>query len=266
MQHQIVAVGIGEERDPAVPGAHRLASERDTLGFQSGAGGVDIVDPEGAMAVALGREPADALRRPDAEARFACPDLKPGTVVRSQPERLDVESARPLGVLRRDRDEVEPADNRSSVRGPRSRKADDLKRDTRTSQPLERSARARALRERWCSRSVAREPCGRPRHAYATLPLREALLRLVPASCDADLRGSSARGLQLCASGDRLLWRGRCFTVSRSSAAPTASGDWRRDAAIGCQPALLPDWWTRGPGVVRTGVRPVTGGGWAGAA
>src|SRR5437879_13642307 len=84
------------------------------LGLEFGASGHHVINMEGGVGVLLGRElHAESLRLPDAEARFARPDFEAPMVVRSQPERVDVERARSLGVLRRDGHEVELADHRS---------------------------------------------------------------------------------------------------------------------------------------------------------
>src|SRR3712207_7474956 len=47
------------------------------------------------------------LGLPDAEARLTGPAVEPRVLVGPQPERVDVEAARALGVARRDSDEVD---------------------------------------------------------------------------------------------------------------------------------------------------------------
>ena len=76
VQHQVVAVGVGEEGHLAAAGVQRIARERDAPALQLGAGAVEVVDVQGDVAVFLRREgPADAFGLPDRQAGLAGPEL-----------------------------------------------------------------------------------------------------------------------------------------------------------------------------------------------
>jgi hypothetical protein len=79
----------------------------------SSARGRHVVDVQRGVGVLLRRElhPV-AGRLPDAEARVADPDVEAGVIVGPQPECVEIERARALGVLRRDPHEVQLADHR----------------------------------------------------------------------------------------------------------------------------------------------------------
>src|ERR1044072_1179309 len=111
VQHQVVAVGIGEESHVAHAGVERVAGERDAFALELRARGGDVLDVQREVAVLRGLERhALLLRLPDAEAGLADPELVSRVRVGAQAERLAVELARALGILRRDADEVELRD------------------------------------------------------------------------------------------------------------------------------------------------------------
>ena len=58
MQHQVVAVRIGEERHQAHPGVECVAGEGHTLCLELGPRGVDVVDVESRIHVLVLRKPA----------------------------------------------------------------------------------------------------------------------------------------------------------------------------------------------------------------
>ena len=115
MQHQVVAVGIGEEGHVADPGVEGLAVELDPLGLELRPRRGDVVDVQRRVRVFLRRELHPLLRRlPDAEAGLPRPDLVLAPLVGPQAERLDVEAPRALGVGRGNADEVGLGDHGSS--------------------------------------------------------------------------------------------------------------------------------------------------------
>ena len=94
MQHQVVAVGIREERHVADAGVEDVAGELDALGLELLPRRGHVVHVQRGMGVLLRRElHAEPLGLPDAEARVAGPDLGLRVVVGSQAERVDVEAA-----------------------------------------------------------------------------------------------------------------------------------------------------------------------------
>jgi hypothetical protein len=94
VQHEVVAVGIGERRHVADTGVEGVAGEGDASGLKLGARGRNVVDAQGKMAVLLGGElHAEPLWLPDRQACGAGPDLKAGVLVGAQAKRLDVEAA-----------------------------------------------------------------------------------------------------------------------------------------------------------------------------
>ena len=112
VEHQVVAVRVGEEGHVADPGVHDLPCELDPVGLQLRACRCDVVHVQRRVGVLLGCElHPEALRLPDPEARLAGPALEPRVLVGTQPEGVDVEGPRALGVPRRDADEVESADH-----------------------------------------------------------------------------------------------------------------------------------------------------------
>ena len=56
VQHQVVAVGVGEERHVADAGVEDVAGELDALGLELGAGRGDVIDVERQVGVLLRRE------------------------------------------------------------------------------------------------------------------------------------------------------------------------------------------------------------------
>jgi hypothetical protein len=108
VEHQVVAVGVGEERHLADAGVERLATEDDARGLELGPGGCDVIDVKGEVGILLGGErDAEPAGLPDPEARLTDPELEAATLVRPEAERVDVEGAGPLGVGRRYTDEVQ---------------------------------------------------------------------------------------------------------------------------------------------------------------
>ena len=108
MQHQVVAVGVAEERHVADTGVERVAAELDAFRLELLSCGLDVFDVESQVPVALWLERhSELLRLPDAEAGVAGPELVPRVLIPFQPEDLAVEPSRAIGVLRRDADEVE---------------------------------------------------------------------------------------------------------------------------------------------------------------
>src|SRR2546421_2270683 len=112
VKHEVVSVGIDEERHMADARVQDLAGELHALGLELRAGLGHVVRVQGGMRVLLGRElHAETFGFPDAEARIARPDLELSAVVGPQAEHVHVEAAGALRVLRRDADEVELADH-----------------------------------------------------------------------------------------------------------------------------------------------------------
>ncbi len=78
VQHEVVAVGVVEERHVADPCVHDLADELDALCLELGARRGDVVDVQREVGVLLrGERQAQALGLPDAQARLAGPASKP---------------------------------------------------------------------------------------------------------------------------------------------------------------------------------------------
>src|SRR4029453_13921635 len=112
VEHQVVAVRVGEEGHVADAGVEDVAEELDALAPELGPGRGDVVHVERKVRALLRRE-LEALtgRLPDSEARLADPKLEAGLRVGPKLERVDVERARALRVGRRNADEVEPRDH-----------------------------------------------------------------------------------------------------------------------------------------------------------
>jgi len=93
VEHQVVAVGVAEQRHVTDAGVEGVAGELDALGLQLGARRGDVVDVQRRVRVALrGELHPHLLRLPDPEARVADPELELRAVVRPQAERIDVEA------------------------------------------------------------------------------------------------------------------------------------------------------------------------------
>src|SRR3954447_4296655 len=108
VEHQVVAVRVGEERHMADARVERVAGELDPPALELSACGGHVVDVDRQVAVLLRLElPAQPGRLPDAEARLADPELVIGLVVRAQPKRVDVERSRAIAVGRGDCDEIQ---------------------------------------------------------------------------------------------------------------------------------------------------------------
>src|SRR5262249_62265989 len=77
VEHEIIAVRVGEEGHVADAGVEGVAGELDALGLELGAGRGDVIDVERRMGVLLRRElEAEGGRFPDAEAGVARPELE----------------------------------------------------------------------------------------------------------------------------------------------------------------------------------------------
>jgi hypothetical protein len=108
VQHEVVAVRIAEERHVAHARVEHVPEELHALALELRLRGGDVVDAERQPIALLRNERhADGLRRPDAQARVARPELVLGVVVRAQGEHVAVERPRAVRVLRRDTDEVD---------------------------------------------------------------------------------------------------------------------------------------------------------------
>src|ERR1044072_4484684 len=78
VEHQVVAVWVGEERHVADAGVHDLAGQDDAFGLELRPGRGDVVHVKGRVSVLLWRELHTELRRlPDAEAGLPSPELEP---------------------------------------------------------------------------------------------------------------------------------------------------------------------------------------------
>src|SRR3954447_4082360 len=112
VQHQVVAVGVGEEGHVADAGVQGVAQELDAFGFQLLARGFDVFDVQRRVGVLLrGELEAHFRRLPDREAGVPDPELVLPVLVGAQAEGVDVEGARAVGVGGRDADEVELGDH-----------------------------------------------------------------------------------------------------------------------------------------------------------
>src|SRR5688572_8303101 len=108
VKHQVVAVGVAEERHVADTGVEGVAAELDAFRLELLARRLDVLDMESKVPVVLWLERhSELLRLPDAEARVAGPELVQRLLVPFQAEHVAVEPSRTIGVLRRDADEVE---------------------------------------------------------------------------------------------------------------------------------------------------------------
>jgi hypothetical protein len=97
VQHEIVAVGVGEERHAANACVERLAGEGDALALQLGPGLRDVIDMQREMPILLGRElDPEPPGLPDAKTRVACPELELRVVIRTESESFAVEPPRTL--------------------------------------------------------------------------------------------------------------------------------------------------------------------------
>src|SRR3954470_12055136 len=124
VQHELVAVGIGEDRHVADAGVEGVAEELDSLGLEHGAHLSDVVAAQRPRVALLGDERhALLLGLPDPEARVAGPLLPLSVLVGAQPQDAAVEGAGALGVLGGDTEEVESFDDshETSLHGSRSR-------------------------------------------------------------------------------------------------------------------------------------------------
>src|SRR4029077_1309160 len=111
VEHERVAVRVDERRHVADARVDGLADELDALRLELGPCGPDVVHLEERDGVRLRLELlAPLLRHPDREARVAGPELALRVLVRTQPERLDVDPPRPLPVSRRNADGVDLRD------------------------------------------------------------------------------------------------------------------------------------------------------------
>src|SRR4051812_34108789 len=118
VQHELVPVGVGEDRHVADAGVEGVAEELDALGLEHGAHLSDVVAAQRPRVALLGDERhALLLGLPDPEARVAGPLLPLSVLVRAQPQDAAVEGAGALGVLGGDAEEVESFDD--SHDGPR---------------------------------------------------------------------------------------------------------------------------------------------------
>jgi threonine/homoserine/homoserine lactone efflux protein len=112
VQHEVVAVRVGEEGHVTDPRIHDLTGEHDALGLELGTRGRDVVNVKREMGILLWCERhAESLGLPNAEASVPEPDLEARTLIRPQPERVDVEVQGALRILRRDGDEVQFGDH-----------------------------------------------------------------------------------------------------------------------------------------------------------
>ena len=111
VQHELVAVRVGEDRHVADAGIEGLAEEGHALGLELGAPRVDVIHAQRQRIAGLGDEfQPDLLGLPDDEARVARPLLVLRMLVGAHAQDVAVEAACALGVLRGDADEVELLD------------------------------------------------------------------------------------------------------------------------------------------------------------
>jgi hypothetical protein len=112
VQHQVVSVGVREERHVADTGINGVPDERDALAFQFGSSGGDIIDVQREVTVLLGRKRHPDLGRfPDPETGLSSPELEARSRIRTQAKRVRVEAPESLCVLRWDRNEVKLGDH-----------------------------------------------------------------------------------------------------------------------------------------------------------
>src|SRR4051795_7022463 len=120
VQHELVAVRIGEDRHVADAGCEGVAEELDALGLERRAHLGDVVAAQRPRVALLGDERHPLLLGlPDPETRVAGPLLPFGVLVGAQPQDLAVEGAGALGVLGRDAEEVESFDDSHRTMLPR---------------------------------------------------------------------------------------------------------------------------------------------------
>jgi hypothetical protein len=111
VQHELVAVGVGEDRHVADAGVERVAEEGHALGLQLRARRVDVLHAQRQRVAGLSDElHPDLLRLPDAKTSGARPLLVRRVLVGAHAKDVAVEAACAVGVLRRDADEVELLD------------------------------------------------------------------------------------------------------------------------------------------------------------
>ena len=116
VERQRVPVRVGEVRHVADARVERLAVELHALRLEPCARGGYVVDAKQDDAVRLRLKLDAELRRlPDREARISGPELEARVPVGPKRERLDVELPRPLGIRRRDSDDVDLADRTSRL-------------------------------------------------------------------------------------------------------------------------------------------------------
>src|SRR5215211_9546469 len=122
VQHELVALGVGEDRHVADAGVEGVAEEGHALGLELRAGRVDVLHAQWQRIAGLGDElHPDPLGLPDDEAGAASPLLVLRVLIGTHAEDVAVEAARAPGVLRGDADEVELLDEchaRESVNQP----------------------------------------------------------------------------------------------------------------------------------------------------
>src|SRR3954470_9325009 len=108
VQHELVAVRIGEDRHVADAGVEGVAEELDALGLEHRAHLGDVVAAQRPWVALLGHERhALLLGLPDPEACVAGPLLPLGVLVGPQSQDVAVEGAGALGIPGRDAEEVE---------------------------------------------------------------------------------------------------------------------------------------------------------------
>src|SRR3954452_5848581 len=99
MEHEFVAVGVGEERHVADAGVERVAQKLHALGFERRAHLGDIVAAQGPWVALLRDEgPAHLLGLPDPEARVAGPLLPFSVRVGSHPRASAIEGTGARGA------------------------------------------------------------------------------------------------------------------------------------------------------------------------
>src|SRR3954453_21391006 len=119
VQHELVAVRIGEDRHVADAGVEGVAEELDALGLERRAHLGHVVAAQRPRVALLGDERHPLLLRlPDAEARVAGPLLPRGVLVGPHSQDVAVEGAGALGVPGRDAEEVESFDDSHATRLP----------------------------------------------------------------------------------------------------------------------------------------------------
>src|SRR3954469_24906521 len=120
VQHELVAVRIGEDRHVADAGVEGVAEELDTLGLEGRAHLADVIAAQRPRVPLLGDERhAVLLGLPDSETGVAGPLLPLGVLVGTQPQHASVEGPGAVGVPGGDAEEVESFDNSHGTRRTR---------------------------------------------------------------------------------------------------------------------------------------------------